>query len=315
MRVSITNACSLISTGYGYVTSKIMRNMHDTGHQLLVDRPAELEFNFNHPNYFKFSDSETSVKAGYVAWESTEIPETWKKPLELIDELWVPNQFTKDVMKNYTDKEIYIFPHGVDDTFYAKEKERTDKVRFLSIGHPAKRKNVPEVIKSFLELYAGNMDYELTIKMYAGADNLEINEPNIKVIDRNLLYDQMASLMHDHDVLLYPSYGEGFGLIPLQAMATGTPAIINGGWADYTEFSHGLVISSTLEESPWQNYHPGKMYTPDHDDFIKLIQHTVSNLDAIQQKQLMTSDELHSKYAWKKVIKDHFDSVESRLMV
>jgi glycosyltransferase involved in cell wall biosynthesis len=121
--------------------------------------------------------------------------------------------------------------------------------------------------------------------------------------------------MVEHDVLLYPSWGEGFGLIPLQAMATGTPSIITEGWADYTEFSQGLVISSTLEDSPWQHYHPGKQFKPDHEDFIRLIQHTVSNLDFIQKNQFELAQGLHLKYDWKRVIKEHFDSVEARLMV
>jgi glycosyltransferase involved in cell wall biosynthesis len=122
-------------------------------------------------------------------------------------------------------------------------------------------------------------------------------------------------MMVEHDVLLYPSWGEGFGLIPLQAMATGTPSIITKGWADYTEFSQGLLISSTLEDSPWQHYHPGKQFKPDHEDFIRLIQHTVSNLDFIQKNQLELAQGLHLKYDWKRVIKEHFDSVEARLMV
>lgn len=316
MLLSITNACSLVSTGYGYVTSKIMRNLADTNHRLLVEREAQLEFNFNHPNYFKFSDNPNSIKVGYVAWESTELPEGWEEIINTqLDELWVTNQFCKDVFSQYTDKPITVFGHGIDDTFAPEKKERTDKIRFLSVGHPAKRKNIPEVIESFLELYAGSKDHELTIKMYQGANNLELNEPNIKIIDRNLLYDGMRKMMIDHDILLYPSWGEGFGLIPFQAMATGTPAIITNGWSDYTHYSQGLVIDSELTENPWQKYHPGKMFKPNHEHFIKLIQNSVSNIDSLQEKQLELAYDMHKEYQWSKVVSEHFDKVESSLMV
>jgi glycosyltransferase involved in cell wall biosynthesis len=316
MKFSITNAASSVHTGYGYVTSKIMRNILDTGHKLLVERNADVEFCFNLPKFFKFSDNPNSRKVGYMAWESTNLQDGWQGIInEKCDEIWVPSNFVKDVVEQYTDKEVYVFKHGVDSTFPAKRKERTDKVKFLSMGYPALRKDIPHVIDSFLELYAGSKDHELTIKIYEKYNNLEINEPNIKIIDKTVSYPEVASLMHDHDVLLYPSWGEGFGLIPLQAMATGTPSIITNGWADYTKYSQGLTIMSTLEDSPWQHYHPGKQFKPDHEDFIRLIQHTVSNLDIIQENQFHLAEGLHLEYEWKRVIKEHFDSVEARLMV
>lgn len=316
MRFSITNAASTVYTGYGYVTSKIMRNILDTGHKLLIERDADVEFCFNLPEFFKFSDNPRSRKVGYMAWESTELQDGWADIInEKCDEIWVPSNFVKSVVEKYTDKEIYVFGHGVDSTFSPEKKERTDKVKFLSMGHPAFRKDIPHVIDSFLELYAGSKDHELTIKIYENHNNLEINEPNIKIIEKTTPYAEVASLMVEHDVLLYPSWGEGFGLIPLQAMATGTPSIITDGWSDYTEFSQGLVISSSLEDSPWQKYHPGKQFKPDHEDFIRLIQHTVSNLDFIQKNQFELAHGLHLKYDWKRIIKQHFDSVEARLMV
>jgi len=314
MKFSMANVAGLLQTGYGYATSKIIRNILEAGHQLISEKDAQLELCFNHPQNFKFSDNPNSRKVGYIAWESTELQDGWADIInQKCDEVWVTNNFMKNVIENHTDKEVYVFHHGVDSTFAPEKKQRTDKVKFLSMGHPAVRKDIPHVIDSFLELYAGSKDHELTIKGYENSKKIEINEPNIKFVDKNLLYAEVHSMMIDHDVLLYPSWGEGFGLIPLQAMATGTPSIITEAWADYTEFSQDLLISSTLEESPWQDLHPGKMFKPDHEDFIRLIQHTVSNLDTLQNNQLQLADQLHDKYNWKRLVKEHFDSVEDRL--
>lgn len=316
MKISITNACSTIHTGYGYVTSKIMRNINYTGHKLLVERDADLEFNFNLPKFFKFSDNPKSHKVGYMAWESTELKDGWAEIINsTVDELWVPNKWIKSVVEKYTDKEVYVFGHGLDDVFYPEKKERTDKIKFLSMGYPAFRKDIPHVIDSFLELYAGSKDHELTIKTYKKYNDFEINEPNIKILEDTMSYENLANLMRSHDALLYPSWGEGFGLIPFQAMATGTPAIITEGWADYTKYSQDLVISSSLENSPWSEHHPGKMFKADHEDFIRLIKHFENNLESIQEGQLNLAPKMHQEYAWSRVIKEHFDSVESRLML
>ena len=124
MKFSITNAASSVHTGYGYVTSKIMRNILDTGHKLLVERNADVEFCFNLPKFFKFSDNQNSRKVGYMAWESTNLQDGWQDIInEKCDEIWVPSNFVKGVVEQYTDKEVYVFKHGVDSTFPAKRKE------------------------------------------------------------------------------------------------------------------------------------------------------------------------------------------------
>ena len=49
---------------------------------------------------------------------------------------------------------------------------------------------------------------------------------NVRHIKENLTLEHLISLFHYHDILIYPSEGEGFGLIPLQALATGMPVIL-----------------------------------------------------------------------------------------
>lgn len=321
MRISFSNGCGAPQTGHGYVTMRLLSHINNTKHKIYIDREADLEFNFTHPNFYKFSDSTQSVKVGYVAWESTKLQSGWKEIINSkCDELWVPNQFTKNVFREYYKKDIYVFPHGVDDTFTPKLRTVNGPIKFLHVGYPALRKNLPDVIKAFLQLYKGNMDYQLTIKTYDGAqdharDLIGSDEPNINIIGRDMTYSNFIRLMHDHHIFLYPSYGEGFGLIPLQTIATGMPTITTGAWCDYREFANGLIIDSNLEESPWQKWHPGKQYKPDYSSFVDLIKYTVDNFDYVANKQFETAPKVHEKYAWSRVVAEHFDNVESRLML
>lgn len=320
MRISFSNGCGAPQTGHGYVTMRLLSHINNTKHKIYIDREADLEFNFTHPNFYKFSDSTQSVKVGYVAWESTKLQSGWKEIINSkCDELWVPNQFTKNVFSEYYKKEIYVFPHGIDDTFKPKLRTVDDQISFLHVGYPALRKNLPDVIKAFLQLYKNNMDYHLTIKTYAGAEEYAKElvgvEPNIQIIGRDMTYSNFIRLMHDHHIFLYPSYGEGFGLIPLQTIATGMPTITTGAWCDYREFANGLIIDSKLEDSPWQKWHPGKQYKPDYNSFVDLIKYTVDNFDYVAKKQFETAPKVHEKYAWSRVVAEHFDNVESRLML
>lgn len=315
MRISFSNGSAGPHTGHGHVTMRLLTNINNTKHKIYIDRDADLEFNFTHPHFYKFSEDSNSVKVGYVAWESTGLQDGWKEIINSkCDELWTPNLFTKKVFENYFEREIYVFPHGVDEQFTPKLRHVDGPLKFLHIGYPALRKNTRDVIDAFLKLYKGNMDYQLTIKTYAGL-GFESMEPNINVISRDMTYTSLISLIHDHHIFLYPSYGEGFGLVPLQALATGMPTITTGEWCDYSEFTQDLIISSELVESPWKYWHPGKMWKPNFDDFVELIKYTADNYDHIANKQFCIAPKVHEKYNWNRVVTEHFDNVESRLML
>lgn len=312
MRLSLNTGSVSVHTGYGHACMKILNNLGKTEHSVLLDRPSPVEFCFCHPNHYKFS--EDAYKIGYTAWESTVIPEDWKQYIDQVDEMWVPNQFCKDVFSKYTDKEIYIFPHGIDEVFFPILREEKEVTKFLHVGYPAYRKNTHDTINSFLKLYKNRSDVHLTVKGYLGY-KLYIDEPNITYIEDNLQYKDYVKLLHDHDILLYPSWGEGFGLIPLQALATGMPVIITDGWCDYKKYCSELVIDSELVYNPWQDSHPGKMFRPNLETFETLMEYARENRHCLFNLQFQRAKKLHEEYSWEKVVKDHFNSVEARLMV
>jgi glycosyltransferase involved in cell wall biosynthesis len=313
LKFGFNNCDGNIKTGYGYATHKIITNIGKTDHSLLIERENPVEVTFSHPQFYKFHGKD-SYKIGYTAWESTELQPMWEEYISHLDEMWVPNQFCKDVFSKFTDKEIYVFPHGIDDTWAPVERKVDDKIKFLHMGHPAYRKNLPEVINTFLELYAGRKDVELTVKAYSACE-FEINEPNINVVVDTVTYSELASFVGQHHALLYPSWGEGFGLMPLQALATGMPVVMTDGWCDYKRHCPELIINSELVYNPWQLIHPGKMFRPDLNHFATLMQHTEKNIESILEVQSKRALDVHKEWKWEKVVRDHLDSVEARLML
>ena len=313
MKLSINNGSSAVYTGHGHVVMKMMSNLTTLGHSVLMNRAAPLEINFCHPNHYTFN-SETSYKVGYTAWESTWIKQDWGPYMDLVDEFWVPSKFCYDVFSQYTDKDIHIFGHGVDSVFEPIERKLDDRVNFLHNGFPAFRKNTHGVVNTFLEMYAGRKDVHLTVKGYEKS-YFPINEPNITFIQKHMTYPELTKLMGDNHIMLYPSWGEGYGLIPLQAMATGMPTIMTKGWSDYDHLAGSLLIDSSLEYSPWQIPHPGKMFKPDMEHFALLMQYSLDNVEDLIKKFTKQAPQIHQEFNWTKVIKEHFDSVEARLMV
>ena len=112
----------------------------------------------------------------------------------------------------------------------------TETPLLLAVGRLVARKGyrtllkaMPEVLQSFPKAHLvivgrGHMKrtLERQAKRLGVADSLTI-EPGLP-------FDELAQLFRSADLVAYPSYYEGQGLIPLEAMASGTPVVtVNDG--------------------------------------------------------------------------------------
>jgi glycosyltransferase involved in cell wall biosynthesis len=318
MKVSFNNPNNAVWTGYGHATAKIINALAKTDHAIGYALPnSQLEIYFGHVEDYKYNDLK-AYKVGYTAWESTQFPEKWIQSgnLEIVDEFWVPNKFCKDVFAEYTNKEIYIFKHGLDKTFQPQERELTDTIKFLHIGYPAYRKNLYDTVNAFIELYAGRKDVSLTIKAYEHVKLPEFdNEPNIHVIGETYTSFEMIRLFKEHHALIYPSWGEGFGLIPLQTLGSGMPSIVSGGWCDYDKYVGELMVNSTLTHNPFTVTHPGLMYKPDYNDLLETILYTEKNIETLLPQYYDQAPEIHKEYDWDGIVSEYFNNVANRLML
>ena len=318
MKVSFNNPNNAVWTGFGHATAKIVNSLAKTNHAIGYSLPnSQLEIFFGHVEDYKYIDPK-AYKVGYTAWESTQFPDKWIETgnLDIVDEFWVPNKFCYDVFKEYTDKDIYIFRHGLDRTFQPQERELTDTIKFLHMGYPAYRKNLYDTVNAFLELYAGRKDITLTIKAYEHAKLPEFaKEPNINVIGETYTSFELIRLLKEHHALIYPSWGEGFGLIPLQTLGTGMPSIVSGGWCDYSNYVGDLMVKSTLTHNPFTVTHPGLMYRPDYNDLLEKIQYTENNIEKLLESYYLQAPEIHKDYDWDRIVAEHFDNVANRLML
>lgn len=198
---------------------------------------------------------------------------------------------------------------------------RNGKIAILgNCGSPAPRKSGQLVLNTFIKLFEGNDNVILTIKSDGPTDLRYdpdipgvLHRPdyfsNVNLIERVLDDDELISLFHQHDILVYPSYGEGFGFIPLQALATGMPVIFNTTWAEYKEFSVGLDLRDRLVKSPWPHMHPGQMLEPNKDDLEKQMLEAYYNYQKYADKAFEQAPEVHEKFDWVNVTEEAFDGI------
>ncbi|RWY48088.1 glycosyltransferase family 4 protein [Mucilaginibacter gilvus] len=149
--------------------------------------------------------------------------------IRLADSIFVASSFTAKTLQ-YFEGELppvsvvpYAFPPVVTERHYEKITGARP-LKLLFVGGLSQRKGIADMfaaVKTF-----GNK-VELTVVGSKLVDNCAVlNEALTK--HRwipSLPHEGVLKLMHQHDVLLFPSLFEGFGLVITEAMAQGTPVI------------------------------------------------------------------------------------------
>ncbi len=159
------------------------------------------------------------------------------------DALLVPSQATKDELVRAVDADpdrIWVIPHGVDhQTFRRPSLDEVSEAR-IWLGLPAgasfiaflgtlePRKNVPGLIRAYIRscsplaappilVLAGGAGWDSQIE----AALVDVPE-HLRVVRPGFVPDHvLPGLLGGAEIVAYPSFGEGFGLPVLEAMACG----------------------------------------------------------------------------------------------
>lgn len=245
-----------------------------------------------------FESEEKRVNILYTMWEAEDLPHSMRESIASADYLIVPSKNSKDVIKKAgISVPVYVCHQAVDTDFYeCKIRNWTsgDKVRYLWVGAPNIRKGFDLAIRAFHHAFHGtDANVELYIKSSFFKREGEITElPRHKAIidTRNLSLEGLKELYYSAHVFFFPSRGEGAGLTPLEAMATGLPVIAPPytGMKDYMHPAHSYPVGYHLE-----NAHYGldtKLCEAEQDELIFRLKYTYSHLLEALRKGQMAAD-------------------------
>ena len=258
----------------------------------------------------EFMNMFNPVKIGFTMFETSKLPNgggakgrynTWSGPsgdaisiMNRMNEIWVPSEHNVNLFKDEgVTVPVEKVRLGVNTRLFfdmSKERERTRSRRpytFLMLGTLTTRKNPGLAITSFMNLFTDRQDVRLLLKTQSGtlaAFNFA-GKWNIEIIDSYATIEQVQSYYANADAFVFPSRGEGFGLPPLEAMATGLPTIFsdNTGMSEFANPKVNYPImcdktSQALRYPPeWGNV--GYWYEPDEMQFRETMRDVFENED------------------------------------
>lgn len=312
-----------IAQGYGYAGVNIVNSLQKLGHTTPLNLDtAPIALNFTQPYYYQFHPGQYLI--GYTPWESSGLHDGWVEAMNNCDEVWTTSDLCLKWFKDAgVTKPLHVYEHGIEHIWTPFRRRQKEVLRFLHIGEPAPRKSGQMAFDAFAELFGNNPKYELTIKANGYSTirgkliSGEICNPleqykNVFINKKLLTTQEMVYLYQSHHVLIYPSYGEGFGFIPLQGMATGMPTIFNPTWAPYRRFSVGLDIEDRWIDTKWPNVHPGKVLEPSYESLKQQMQKVADDFESYSEKAFALAPQIHDEYDWISVTKKAFDHIEKK---
>lgn len=299
-------------TGYGYAAIETIQALQRLKVQVYYNNfECKAHINFIQPELYIPKDPE-QLAIGYTPWESTEIDNTWVDEMRKMDQIWATTYFVKEVYEKYeVNDNIHLVPHGINpDIFKIEDRQLTNKFVFLHIGGPASRKGGQEVVNAFIEVFANEPDVWLVIKARGNTEARIFSEsgevignaglhPNIMVFTEDAEIHDLVRYYNNAHCFVYPTLGEGFGLIPFQAIATGLPTICTDllGTADFAKLS--MPLYADWQDCPDDhNIHIGKWAKPDLAQLRELMWDAYINWESHKKKAMQSARIIHNTMTW-----------------
>jgi glycosyltransferase involved in cell wall biosynthesis len=153
-------------------------------------------------------------------------------------EVIVPSEFVQaDVIEAWrlSEERVVVIPPGVDAQFTTDDQiQRGEELSLLFAGAPIRRKNLDLVLRAMATSRRGSALSQAQL-LVTGARCGEFAD-HVRTATRLgvaarvrwlgiVPESEMPALYRRAHVLVYPSLDEGFGLPPLEAMASGTPVV------------------------------------------------------------------------------------------
>jgi len=251
-----------------------------------IHEQAEVAVHVNAPNAVK-SSLKGQTRVCFTMWETDTLHDAYVAHLSAWDIILVPCEHNRALFAQHH-PDVRVSPLGVDTSFFIPSSaipRKTQKVRFLAGGSHWLRKGLPEVVEAFRKLKHPNAELVIKCTPYTIGGVPKINDDSITVIEDVLTPIEERKLYRSADMMIAAARGEGWGMMPLQAMCMGIPVAMTDN-TGHSEFSH--LATKIIEDEvgpaysePW--YLDGNWHNPKVESILEAMEWFVDNREQARQ--------------------------------
>jgi len=220
-----------------------------------------------------------------------------KRVLRAASKIVVPTRdYAALISKKYVipEHKIAVIPYGVDlNNFKSISTELHNPIKLLFVGRLAKQKNIPLLINSLKKIIDKN---DFNIELHVVGDGEEKNKialliKALKLDDKVILHgsligNRLYQIYSNSDIFILPSAYESFGIVLIEAMASGLPIVV----------SDIPAVGNVIE-----NEKTGLLTKLTPEDFSKAIETMITNSE-LREGLIRNGLKEVKKYDWDKIV-------------
>ena len=313
------------------------RNMYNqTKKHMDIDNPySDWFFQISPADLYRHVEGKKNII--FSMFEYSEVPESYKANLGKADLVLAPCKFCADIFRPYTKREPIVIWEGIEpkDFPFVQRREpdysKGERFRVFWSGARNTRKGYQYAV-ALAELIRDRDDIEVYIKTHAElpdkmtmfeevekAGVVDVNKyldtyistQDVRVLGehKNIFFDmrkipfaELKELYAKAHLFLFPTTGEGWGLMGTEALATGCPMLATNvtGLKDWYDLQVGYELAWKYEPLEATNY--GNMIVNTHSpilrDVIEKVFYIKDHYQEALKKGKTGSRRMHSKFTW-----------------
>ena len=264
--------------GYGRMGLQIHRALERAGVEVTTDSmdgTAETALYIKIPPLCK-KWLESQQRVIWTMYETTQVP-TEFRDLHEFDIVVVPCEANREAFSRWH-HDVVTVPLAVDERWKYRKPVVDGPFKVLASGSEF-RKGLDLACDVFRKAFPNNNDVRLLLKAPTTMTFGLPTDPRFQMVSGFLTADEEVALYASANVYLGMSRGEGFGMMPLQAIVQGTPTIMSSGHGHAMFEQFGISVDTSLVPAVEYKLYgeAGDWWLPSVDDAVDKLRYVYEN--------------------------------------
>jgi hypothetical protein len=264
---------------------------------------------------------------GFTMWEDDRVPDSWARPMGLVDVVATCSRFCELIFTDFAKTHgistpIVYVPLGIDHENFPYKRRSWRKGSTFIVLHTSTsmmepRKGALEAYQAFATAFKGQDDVKLIMrsKICGLAEPEILKDKRVEMRVGVITEEQKRDLINEAHVFLYPSFGEGFGLMPLEAISTGLPSIVarNTSMLDFDGLYYRVECDKEPSRitTPFQKQSLGYWHRPRMNEIVSQLRSVYDNYPKATQFAAVAAKKVRAQWGYEHSAKALIDAFEA----